>query len=121
MGVLSIVPNLPTDDPAALALFYQRAFGLDVVHDMGWIAFLGGPPQPRAQLQVATQGGSDTPLPQVSISVDDLDAVLQRLRDLGNLPVYGPVTEPWGLRRFFLRDPDDNLVNVLEHSDQNDA
>ncbi|PVH28948.1 VOC family protein [Pararhodobacter oceanensis] len=117
MAVRSIVPNLPARDPAALALFYQQVFGLDVVHDMGWITFLGGPAQASARLQLATQGGSDTPLPAASILVDDLDAALQNLRALGHAPVYGPVTEAWGIRRFFLRDPDGNLINVAAHSD----
>ncbi|MCW1931963.1 VOC family protein [Pararhodobacter zhoushanensis] len=117
MTVLRIVPNLPTRDPAALARFYAQIFDLEVEFDMGWIAFLGGPPQPRAQLQVATEGGSGTELPALTIAVDDLDAALARLRATGAEPVYGPVTEPWGVRRFYLRDPDGNLVNVAAHSD----
>ena len=28
---------------------------------------------------------------------------------------YGPVEEPWGVRRFFVRDPVGTLVNVLMH------
>jgi hypothetical protein len=28
---------------------------------------------------------------------------------------YGPVSEPWGVRRFFVRDPLGKLVNILEH------
>ena len=28
---------------------------------------------------------------------------------------YGPVNEPWGVRRLFLRDPAGHLINVLEH------
>ena len=27
--------------------------------------------------------------------------------------VYGPVTEEWGLRRFYFRDPAGNLINVV--------
>jgi catechol 2,3-dioxygenase-like lactoylglutathione lyase family enzyme len=30
---------------------------------------------------------------------------------------YGPVVEPWGVRRFFVRDPFGRLVNVLSHVD----
>ena len=28
---------------------------------------------------------------------------------------YGPVTEPWGVTRFYVRDPFGRLINVLEH------
>ena len=119
MRVLSIVPNLPTSDPAALAQFYWQIFDLDVLHDMGWITFLAGPlpaegPQ-RPGLQLATEGGAGTDLPALSISVDDLDEILQRLSKAGHEPVYGPVVESWGIRRFFLRDPAGNLVNVATH------
>lgn len=117
MAVVRIVPNLPARDPATLAAFYRQLFDLEVEHDMGWITFLAGPPQRRAQLQIATEGGSGTPLPAISISVDDLDGVLARLHAMGNDPEYGPATEPWGVRRFFLRDPDGNLVNVAAHTE----
>ena len=117
MTVTRIVANLPAPDPAALARFYEQVFGLEVVMDMGWIAFLAGPPQRRAQLQLASQGGSGTDLPAVTVAVDDLDDALARLREQGREPVYGPVTEPWGLRRFFLRDPAGNLVNVAAHTE----
>jgi catechol 2,3-dioxygenase-like lactoylglutathione lyase family enzyme len=54
-------------------------------------------------------------VPDLSVEVDDLDAVLARVEAAG-LPIeYGPVDEPWGVRRFFLRDPFGRLVNVLAH------
>jgi hypothetical protein len=28
---------------------------------------------------------------------------------------YGPQKEPWGVRRFYIRDPFGRLVNVLTH------
>ena len=54
-------------------------------------------------------------LPAISVEVDDLEAVTARA---GNAVVHGPVTEPWGVRRIFLRDPEGNLVNVLCHDRQ---
>jgi hypothetical protein len=33
-----------------------------------------------------------------------------------NVPIeYGPAEEPWGVRRFFVRDPFGKLINILEH------
>ena len=118
MSVLRIVPNLPARDPSALAAFYATLFDLEIEHQMGWISFLAGPSQARAQLQTASEGGSGTPLPALTISVDDLDTPLARLRASGAAPVYGPVTEPWGVRRFYLRDPEGNLVNVATHTSE---
>jgi uncharacterized glyoxalase superfamily protein PhnB len=31
--------------------------------------------------------------------------------------IYGPVDEPWGVRRFFVRDPEGIVISVLAHDD----
>ncbi len=54
-------------------------------------------------------------MPDLSIEVDDLDAVLARVAEAGLTIAYGPTREPWGVRRFFLRDPCGRLLNVLQH------
>jgi lactoylglutathione lyase len=116
MTVLRIVPNLKCADPAALAAFYRDLLGLDPLMDHGFIATLGSDAKPPVQLSVASEGGSGTELPAISVEVDDLDTVLARARE-GGVPVeYGPVEEPWGVRRFYLRDPAGTLVNILCHS-----
>jgi catechol 2,3-dioxygenase-like lactoylglutathione lyase family enzyme len=62
-----------------------------------------------------TTGGSGAPVPDLSIEVDDLDAVLFRIEQ-AEIPLeYGPVDEPWGVRRFFVRDPFGKLLNILAH------
>jgi catechol 2,3-dioxygenase-like lactoylglutathione lyase family enzyme len=71
----------------------------------------------RAQLGIATQGGSGTPVPDLSIEVDDVDAALAAMRNAGFRIEYGPADEPWGVRRFFVRDPFGKLVNVLTHQE----
>ncbi|WBU60182.1 VOC family protein [Paracoccus albus] len=113
MAVLRIVPNLPARDPLSLAGFYREVFGLELPFDMGWIAFLETGGMQKVELHTASQGGSGTDLPVISIEVDDLDAVEAAARRSGAPITYGPVTEAWGLRRFYLRDPEGNLVNVL--------
>jgi hypothetical protein len=36
--------------------------------------------------------------------------------DKANIPIeYGPTSEPWGVRRFFVRDPFGKLINILVH------
>ena len=62
-----------------------------------------------------TSGGSGTPVPDLSIEVDDVDEALRRMRDAGFPIEYGPVDEPWEVRRFYVRDPFGKLVNILAH------
>jgi predicted enzyme related to lactoylglutathione lyase len=115
MAVTRIVANLAAPDPMALAMFYRKVFELDVPFDMGWIAFLSTATTQKVELHTASQGGSGTQLPVISIGVDNLDATGNAVRAAGAEVVYGPVAESWGLRRFFFRDPAGNLVNVVDH------
>jgi predicted enzyme related to lactoylglutathione lyase len=114
MAVTRIVANLTAPDPIALAKFYQGVFGLDLPFDMGWIAFLSRDTTQKIELHTASEGGSGTELPVISIGVDDLEATENAVRAAGAEVVYGPVKENWGLRRFFFRDPAGNLVNVVD-------
>ncbi|HHB81807.1 MAG TPA: glyoxalase [Aliiroseovarius sp.] len=114
MAVTRIVANLFAPDPLALAKFYQEVFEMDVPLDMGWISFLVNGSTQKIELHAASQGGSGTELPVISIGVDDLDATEAAIRAAGAAIVYGPVTEDWGLRRFYFRDPAGNLVNVVD-------
>ncbi len=51
----------------------------------------------------------------MSIEVDNLDEIYQRVLGKDLSIEYGPVTEPWGVRRFYVRDPFDRLINILTH------
>lgn len=116
MAVLRIVTNLKAPDPGAAKAFYQEIFDLEVVMDQGWILTFASTRTTTPQLSVASQGGSHTPVPDLSIEVDNFAEVLQRVQ-ARKLPIeYGPAQEPWGVRRFYLRDPFGRLVNVLTHN-----
>ena len=115
MTVIRIVPNLNARDPVGLAAFYRQAFGLEQPFEMGWIAFLETRGSQKIEMHTASQGGSDTDLPAISIEVDDLEQTERAVRNAGGTVVYGPVDEPWGLRRFYMRDPENNLINVLSN------
>jgi predicted enzyme related to lactoylglutathione lyase len=114
MAVTRIVANLIAPDPIGLAKFYVEVFELDLTFDMGWIAFLSADATQKIELHTASEGGSGAELPMISIGVEDLDATEAAVRAAGGDVVYGPATEPWGLRRFFFRDPAGNLVNVVD-------
>ena len=114
MAVTRIVANLTASDPIALTRFYQEVFGLELPFDMGWITFLSKDAAQKIELHTASEGGNGTELPVISIGVDDLDSTESAIRAAGAEVVYGPVKEPWGLRRFFFRDPAGNLINVVD-------
>lgn len=115
MNVTRIVANIHTPDVPAAQQFYRDVLGLELLMDHGWIATYGSGEEMSVQVRIASQGGSGTPTPGLSIEVDDLEAALERVRLAGCPIEYGPVEEPWGVRRFYVRDPFGTLVNILVH------
>lgn len=115
MTVRRIVANIAAGDIAAAQRFYGDVLGLDILMDMGWIATYGSNEKMTVQMSFMQEGGSGTPVPDISIEVDDLDAALGGMRKAGFKIEYGPADEPWGVRRFYVRDPFGKLVNILSH------
>jgi catechol 2,3-dioxygenase-like lactoylglutathione lyase family enzyme len=113
--VKRIVANIQAWDVAAGERFYHEVLGLDVLMDMGWIATYGSDATMQVQLSVMNEGGSGTPVPDLSIEVDDVEAALERVKESGIKIEYGLAYEPWGVARFFVRDPFGKLVNILQH------
>ncbi|CCE10892.1 Glyoxalase/bleomycin resistance protein/dioxygenase [Bradyrhizobium sp. STM 3843] len=116
MAVKRVVANIKSGRPEAAKAFYSDILGMDVVMDLGWIVTFASDAMSLAQLSIASEGGSGADVPDLSIEVDDLDDVLERVAQAGIAIVYGPAAEPWGVRRFFVRDPFGRLVNILAHA-----
>ena len=74
MTVRRIVANIATGDIAAAKRFYGDVLGLDTLMDMGWIATYGSHETMTVQVSFMAEGGSGTPVPDLSIEVDDVDA-----------------------------------------------
>ena len=116
MAVRRIVTNIPVTRLDAARGFYEGVLGLDLVMDHGWIqTFAASGASAPPQVSVACEGGSGTPVPDLSVEVDDLADVLARVRRAGLPVLYGPAREPWGVERFYVRDPFDRLVNIVAH------
>lgn len=113
--VKRIVPDFRFDRPEEAKAFYQELFDLDIVMDQGWIVTFASDETAKPQLSVMSEGGSGTSAPDVSIEVDNVDAVHDRAKERGDDIVYPLTDEPWGVRRFSVRDPAGKVLNVLAH------
>jgi catechol 2,3-dioxygenase-like lactoylglutathione lyase family enzyme len=110
-----VVPDFQAQDPAASNEFYAQVLGLEVAMDLGWIVTFAAPGNPSAQISVMRQDASASVQPDVSIEVDDVDAAHAAAQRLG-FEILHPLTdEPWGVRRFFVRDPSGKVLNILSH------
>lgn len=115
MKVKRIVSNVAAADVERASAFYGEVLGLNLLMDLGWIRTYGSGSKMTIQISVMSEGGSGTAVPDISIEVDDVDEALMRVRK-ANIPIeYGPKTEPWGVRRFYVRDPLGKLINILQH------
>lgn len=110
-----IVANVETQDISKARQFYEEILGLDQLMNLGFIATYGSHEKMPIEISFLSEGGSGTLTPDLSIEVDDLDTALIRIKEAGIPIEYGPVEEPWGVRRFYVRDPFGKLVNILVH------
>jgi catechol 2,3-dioxygenase-like lactoylglutathione lyase family enzyme len=118
MSVKRIVPDIKSKHFDASRQFYVDVLGLEVAMDMGFIVTLVSPSNPMAQVSLIRDDGSSTILPQMSIEVADVDAVHSRALSHGLNIVYPLTNEPWGVRRFFVTDPNGIVINVMCHVGQ---
>ncbi len=118
MHVTGITADLRVPDIAAARDFYTGYLGLSVAgFDLGWVAQYRSP-DGRAQLQLLTRDATAPRDPVVSVKVGaDVDEAYAEARRRGYEIVHPLTDEPWGLRRFFVRAPDGNILNIVSHRD----
>jgi uncharacterized glyoxalase superfamily protein PhnB len=115
MAVRRVVPNIQSEAAQESREFYGL-LGFEEVMNHGWIMTLASPSSPAAQVSFYMADDKTAPVtPDVSVEVDDVDAAYAVMRDSGAEIVHPLQDEEWGVRRFFVRDPNGRVVNVLGH------
>ena len=116
MKVKRIVANVSTGEIALAKKFYEEVLGLRELMNHGWIVTYGSDQQAAVQISFASEGGSGTAVPDLSIEVDDVDSAYNAMKKAGFSIAYAITDEPWGVRRFYVIDPFGKLINILSHS-----
>ncbi len=118
-GIRRAIPVVHTDDPEGTRAFYVDLLGFRVAMDQGGMFMLVSPTVPTTQVIVAwaSDDASDPEVLRVNISVEvaDVDAAHADAVARGLDIVYPLTDEPWGIRRFFVREPSGTVVNVASH------
>lgn len=119
MDIRRAVPILTVADVAAAVAEYRQVLGLEVLMDLGWIATLGTAPGPSggaaAQFSVISRDATAPVNPDLSLEVADVDAAHELAKVAGAEIVHPLCDEDWGVRRFFYRARDGQIVNVISH------
>jgi len=117
MTIRRIVPNVQAEsekDMPNSRVFYGL-LGFEEVMNLGWVMTLASPSNPTAQISFLTEEQTAPVVPDLSVEVEDVDAVYAQVNASGAEIVRDLRDEEWGVRRFSVRDPNGRVVNVLGH------
>ena len=114
MAVRRVVPNVRSEAVGESREFYGL-LGFEEVMNHGWIMTLASPSDPGAQVSFMAEDRTAPVVPDMSVEVSDVDAAYAVMRESGAEIVHPLQDEEWGVRRFFVRDPNGRVVNVLGH------
>lgn len=115
MRAMQITTNLAVADIPAAREFYAGFLGLSVeAFNLGWVAQLHTPDR-RAVVQLVTRDATAPEDSRMTVKVDDVDAAYALAQARGYEIVHPLTTEPWGVRRFFVRAPDGTVINIAQH------
>ncbi|QUH03180.1 VOC family protein [Saccharopolyspora erythraea] len=114
MAVRRVMPVISSETARESKEFYGL-LGFEEVMNHGWIVTMASPSTPAAQVSFMSHDKTAPVNPDMSVEVDDVDAAYAAMRDSGAEIVHPLQDEEWGVRRFFVRDPNGRVVNVLSH------
>ena len=111
-----------TDRTAEVAAFYQQYFDLQIAIDLGWFITLRRG-EADWELAICERGHATVPAAVSAAGesthlfgfiVDDVDKIAAALAEAGVRLETDPVTEVFGQRHFFVRDPEGTWLDVIQ-------
>lgn len=117
MSIRRVVPDIESARVDASREFYVGVLGFEVAMDLGFVMTLASPTNPTAQITLMRSDGTARVMPRITVEVADVDRVhAEAVRRRAEV-VYPLTDEPWGVRRFFVRDPNGVVLNVMTHQE----
>ena len=114
MRARRVTANLPVADIEAAQGFYTGFLGLETEEfNLGWVARYTCA-ETGAHVQLVTRDAAAPEDAVISVHAEDVDAAYEEAQRLGFEIVHPLSTEEWGVRRFLVRAPDGNVVNVVQ-------
>lgn len=123
MKLESAYPVVVTPKLTECRDFYVQRIGFEVVFEASWFAYLvAGPESPHGIAFMTPDHPSRPPGPEpfdgngilLTLQVPDAAAECERLSQAGVSIAHPLQDEPWGQRRFGLRDPAGTWVDVVQ-------
>lgn len=115
MSIKRIKPNVESERLDESRTFYCDEIGLTGGEGLDWVLSFSSPDDSKLQLSVMKLDVTAGVHPDITIVVDDVDAVHWRVVASRAETVHPLTDEPWGVRRFFVRDPNGAVINAMQH------
>ena len=117
MHVIRVTTDLTAPDIEQARAFYADYLGLEG-EDLGldWVTRFVVPGSGE-HIQLVSRDATAPKNPRLTIKVVDVDDVYAEALRRGYEIVHPLTTEPWGIRRFFVRAPDGTVLNIAQHRD----
>ncbi len=90
---------------------------------MEWIMTFASPSNPSAQISIVKKDKpnvADTDM-TISIETEDIDSLYKNAVLLDYKIPYPITNESWGVRRFFVKDPNGIIINIMCHIQSNES
>ena len=115
MHVIRVTSDLTVDDIEEAKAFYANYLGLEG-EDLGldWVTRFVVPGSGE-HIQLVSRDATAPKNPRLTVKVDDVDDAYAEALRRGYEIVHPLNTEPWGIRRFFVRAPDGTVLNIAQH------
>lgn len=89
--------------------------------DLEWVLTFASKENPMAQINIfkngRTESADNTPV-FLSIEISDVDKMYERAENMNCNIIYDLTDESWGVRRFFVKDPNGATINLLAHKNK---
>ncbi|ANH82599.1 glyoxalase [Niabella ginsenosidivorans] len=118
VSINRIVPNIYSDDLEKSKAFYQGFLNMNIVMDQGWVVTFASDKNPLAQVNILENKKKEVLNNErifLSVEVSDVNKMHQKAKELKLKIVYPITDEPWGVRRFFVKDPNGATINLVAH------
>jgi len=117
-SILRIVPNIYSNDMEASKKFYIKFLDMELVMDREWVLTFASKVNPKAQISIFQNDEKkslDNKAIFLSIEVSDINQWYERANKQKIEIVYPITIEPWGIKRFFIKEPNGATINLLSH------
>lgn len=117
MTIKRIVPNIKSLNPEASKDFYEGLLGMKLAMDMGWVLIFTAKKNEQAQITIveSKEGKIDNSAIFITMEISDIDKIYKKAQKSKYEIAYPITDEAWGVRRFFLKDPNGATFNIMSH------